>query len=273
MRRLNLLLVVGIAILSLGNAWAGPDDDGPKVTDPSIPLSYVGNDGSIAIGINSEGESEGKLTGVFARNDERAFIEQLWWDRSGAGGIQSDYNWLWGMTAQEAIKNPDQATVARFSFALDQNGEHDRKATLGFGIERQAFSIEGYIARGISVARNDGIGLQSDATTIDGTDEIGKFTQVETTTVETIFASKPFDSEVGLQVSHFFEPLSMRVHAGTSFQNGDGARSNTLSFGFDAPLGKTAWGVSGLAEHVSTSGGIGANDDDRFSLFLRYEFG
>jgi hypothetical protein len=273
MRRINGLLVAGIAMLSVAQAWAQQDDDIPKVTDPSIPLTYVGNDGSIAIGINSAGESEGKLTGIFARNEERAFIEQLWWDRTGAGGIQSDYNWLWGMTAQEAREHPDQATVARFSFAIDQNGEHDRKATLGFGIERRAFSIEGYIARGISGARNDGIGLQSDAATVAGADEIGTYTQVETTTVETVFASKPFDSEVGLQVSHFFEPLSMRVHAGANFRDGSGARSNTLSVGVDAPLGKTGWGVAALAEHVNSSGGINSNDDDRFSLFLRYEFG
>jgi hypothetical protein len=273
MRRINGLLVAGIASLSLAQAWAQQDDDIPKVTDPSIPMSYVGNNGSIAIGINSAGESEGKLTGIFARNEERAFIEQLWWDRTGAGGIQSDYNWLWGMTAQEARAHPDQATVARLSFAIDQNGEHDRKATLGFGIERRAFSVEAYVARGISGARNDGIGLQSDAATITGSDEIGTYTQVETTTVATVFASKPFDSEVGLQVSHFFEPLSMRVHGGANFRNGDGARSNTLSVGADAPLGKTAWGVTALAEHVNSSGGIDSSDDDRFSLFLRYEFG
>lgn len=273
MGRINRLLVAGIACLSLGQAWAKQDDGIPRVTDPSIPLSYVGNNGSIAIGINSEGESEGRLTGMFARNDERAFIEQLWWDRTGAGGIQSDYNWLWGMTAQQARENPDQATVARFSFAVDQNGEHDRKATLGFGIERRAFSIEGYVARGISGARTDGMDLQSSAAPISGADEIGSYTQIETTSVETVFASKPFNSEVGVQVSHFFEPLSMRVHGGASIQNGDGARSNILSVGVDAPLGKSGWGAAGLAEHVNNSGGIDARDEDRFSLFLRYEFG
>ena len=273
MRRINRVLVAGIACLSLGQAWAQQDDGVPRVTDPSIPLSYVGNNGSISIGVNSQGESEGKLTGVFARNDERAFIEQLWWDRSGAGGIQSDYNWLWGMSALEARQNPDQATVARFSFAVDQNGEHARKATVGFGIERRAFSIEGYVARGISGARTDRIDLVSSAASINGADELGSYTQMETTSVETVFASKPFNSEVGVQVSHFFEPLSMRVHGGASVQNGDGARSNTLSVGFDSPLGKSGWGVAALAEHVNNSGGIDAEDDDRFSIFLRYEFG
>ena len=273
MGRINGLLVAGIACLSLGQAWAQQDDGVPRVTDPSIPLSYVGNNGSIAIGVNSEGESEGRLTGMFARNDERAFIEQLWWDRTGAGGIQSDYNWLWGMTALEARENPDQATVARFSFAIDQNGEHDRKATLGFGIERRAFSLEGYVARGISGARTDGIDLHSTAAPISGADEVGSYTQTETTSVETVFASKPFSSEVGVQISHFFEPLSMRVHGGASIQNGDGARSNTLSVGVDAPLGKSGWGAAALAEHVNNSGGIDARDEDRFSFFVRYEFG
>lgn len=273
MRRINRLLVAGIAALSLTAAWGQQDDDMPKVTDPSVPLSYVGNNGSIAIGINSEGDSEGKLTAIFARSEERAFVEQVWWDRTGAGGIQSDYNWLWGMTALKAREQPDQTTVARLSFAIDQNGERDRKATLGFGIERRAFSIEGYVSRGVSGARNDGIGLQSDAQTIAGSDVLGTFTQVETTTVATVFASKPFESQVGLQVSHFFEPLSMRVHGGASFQDGDGARSNTLSVGIDAPLGKKGWGIGGLAEHVNSSGGIDSSDDDRFALFLRYEFG
>ncbi len=273
MWQVNRMLVAGIAMLAFSQAWAQQDDDVPKLTDPSIPLSYVGNNGSIAIGINSKGESEGRLTGVFARNDERAFIEQLWWDQSGAGGFQSDYNWLWGMTAQEARENPDQATVARFSFAIDQNGEHDRKATVGFGIDRRAFSIEGYVASGISGARNDGTDVLSDSTMVAGADELGSYTQVETTSVETVFARKPFSSEVGVQVSHFFEPLLMRVHGGASVQNGDGARSNTFSVGVDAPLGKSGWGAAALAEHVNNSGGIDARDDDRFSVFLRYEFG
>ena len=64
----------------------------------------------------------------------RAAVGQLWWDQSGAGGFQGDFNWLWGMDALYARTHPDEATVARLSFALDQNGEHDRKATVGFGI-------------------------------------------------------------------------------------------------------------------------------------------
>ncbi|MEO6689542.1 MAG: Ig-like domain-containing protein [Dokdonella sp.] len=252
----------------------GRSQDGvPSVTDPSIPLSYVGNDGSISLGINSEGETEGQLLGVFARNNERALVGQLWWDRNGAGGLQSDFNWLWGMTAIEARERPDDVTVARLSFALDQNAEHDRKATLGFGIERRDYSLEGYLARGISSARAGGSSLHNDIATVNGNDTIGSYTQVETTAVETLFASKPYGTEVGLQVSHVFEPLAMRVHGGASLQDGDGARANTFSLGLDTPLGTRGWGMSALGEHVSRHGGLDTQSDDRLSVFLRYEFG
>ena len=82
----------------------------------------------------------------------------------GAGGVQGDFNWLWGMSALEAREHPDQATVARLSFALDQNSDHDRKATVGFGIERRAFSIEAYLAGGITGARRSDTSVANDLT-------------------------------------------------------------------------------------------------------------
>src|SRR5579862_1002541 len=140
-------LVAALTVASAAPPWPSDQNTNgaPSVTDPSVPLSYVGNDASVSLGINEDGHSEGQLMGVFARNNERAAVGQLWWDQSGAGGFQGDFNWLWGMNALEAREHPDQATVARLSFAIDQNGDHDRKATVGFGIERRAFSIEAYL--------------------------------------------------------------------------------------------------------------------------------
>ncbi|MEO7433210.1 MAG: Ig-like domain-containing protein [Dokdonella sp.] len=274
MRRLIALLAAASFVAALSAQTMPPSTDGvPSVTDPSVPLNYVGNDGSVSLGINREGQTEGQLLGVFARNNERALVGQLWWDRTGAGGLQSDYNWLWGMTAQEARERPDAAMVARLSFAMDQNADHDRKATVGFGVERRDFSIEGYLAHGISSARTAGSALHSDATTVSGSDAIGNFDQIETTTVETLFSSKPYGGELGLQVSHVFEPLAMRVHGGASVQDGDGASANTVSIGLDTPLGTRGWGLSALGEHVSKHGGLDPGTDDRLSVFLRYEFG
>ena len=255
--------------------WPQNSDGTPSVTDPSIPLSYVGNDASVSIGVNAEGHTEGQLMGVFARDNTRATVAQLWWDRSGAGGMQTDFNWLWGMDALAAREHPDEVTVARLSFALDQNEDHDRKATLGFGIERREFSLEAYLSGGISGARRSDPTLANTEATIHGTDTIGDYTEVETTSTETIFDRQPYGAEIGVQASHFFESTATRLHGGVGYQDGKGgAHSNTLSVGVDTQLGVRGWGLSGLAEHVSKRGSLDNNmDDDRVAVFLRYEFG
>ena len=275
MRRCLVLLSAAAccAIASAQILPKDPNDDGvPSVADPSVPLTYVGGDGSVSIGVNREGQTEGQLLGVFARNNARAVVGQLWWDRAGAGGLQGDYNWLWGGDPIAAREHPERATVSRLSFAVDQNADHDRKATLGFGIERRDYSVEAWLARGISNARAAGHRLHDDLAQVGGSDDIGTYTQVETTTTDTLFESKPYGMEVGVQFGHVFEPLAMRVHGGASTADGDGARATTFSLGLDTPLGRRGWGLSALAEHVARSGGAGAGSDDRVSVFLRYEF-
>jgi hypothetical protein len=268
-------LIAALTVASAAPPWPDQNDGTPSVTNPSIPLSYVGNDASVSLGINEDGHSEGQLMGVFARNNERAAVGQLWWDQSGAGGFQGDFNWLWGMDALYARTHPDEATVARLSFALDQNGDHDRKATVGFGIERRAFSVEAYLAGGISGARRSDSSLANALQTINGVDDIGAYTQVITTTTESVFDRRPYGTEIGFQASHFFEATSMRLHGGFGYQDGSGgARANTFSLGVDTPLGTRGWGLSALAEHISKHGSLDGNpDDDRLSVFLRYEFG
>ena len=269
------LVRVGLLVPLLAAAQPWPSSDGnPSVTDPSIPLTYVGGDGSVSIGVNSEGETEGQLMGVFARSNLRAVIGQAWWDRSGAGGVQGDYNWLWGQDAQAAREHPDQVTVARLAFAVDQNAGHDRKATIGFGIERREFALEGYLAHGISSGRIADHSFDSSQTTLHGVDDIGSFTEVETTTIDTLFERRPYGREAGIALSHVFEPLALRLHGGASVQDGDGARANTLSLGIDTPLGTRGWGLSALAEHVRREGEfVTEGEDTRVSAYLRYEFG
>ena len=269
------LVSVCLLLPALLAAQPWPSSDGnPSVTDPSIPLTYVGGDGSVSIGVNREGETEGQLMGVFARSNLRAVIGQAWWDRSGAGGVQGDYNWLWGQDAQAAREHPDQVTVARLAFAVDQNAGHDRKATIGFGIERRDFALEGYLAHGISSGRIAGHSFDSTQTTLDGVDDIGSFTEVETTTIDTLFERRPYGREAGIALSHVFEPLALRLHGGASVQDGDGARADTLSLGIDTPLGTRGWGLSALAEHVRRDGDfVTRGDDTRVSAYLRYEFG
>ena len=270
----RLVWMLAACGITLASAQYPPQDPDriPSVTDPSIPLSYVGNDGSISLGVNAEGETEGQLRGVFARNDARAVVGQLWWDRAGAGGAQFDFNWLWGGDPIAAREHPDRATVSRLSFALDQNAQHARKATLGFGIERRDFSVEGWLAHGVGGARDAGRTLQDEVVRSSGRDELGDYTVSEITTIDTLFESKPFGIEMGLQFSHVFEPWATRVYGAGSTQDGDGARATTLSLGLDTPLGRNGWGLAARADHVQRSG-LAGGDDNRLAVFLRYEFG
>ena len=102
-------LVAALTVASAAPPWPDQNDGTPSVTNPSIPLSYVGNDASVSLGVNEDGHSEGQLMGVFARNNERAAVGQLWWDQSGAGGFQGDFNWLWGMDALNRSPDPADA--------------------------------------------------------------------------------------------------------------------------------------------------------------------
>src|SRR5690606_16803115 len=113
-------------------------------------------------------------------NDARAVVGQLWWDRAGAGGLQADFNWLWGMDPAQARLHPENAMVARPTFALDQNAAHDRKATVGFGIERREFALEGYLAHGTSGGRPAGSALLTDDVVVTGSDDVGDYSEVET---------------------------------------------------------------------------------------------
>src|SRR5690606_13135238 len=109
---------------------------------------------------------------------------------------------------------------------------------------------------------------------VTGSDDVGDYSEVETTTTELLFESRPYGTEIGVQASHVFEPLAMRLRGGASTQDGDGARANTFSIGLDTPLGTRGWALSAQAEQVRRQGGIDGDDDDlRLSAYLRYEFG
>ncbi|MFB9068826.1 cadherin-like domain-containing protein [Pseudofulvimonas gallinarii] len=276
MRRLFVACIaMATTIAAAAPPWSTDDDRTPKVTDPSVPITYVGGDGSISIGFNAEGETEGQLMGVFGRNDEHAVVGQLWWDRSGAGGVQGDYNWLWGATADEVREDPSKAAVARLSFAIVQNGDHNRKATLGFGIERPNYAVDAYLSRGFGGGRSAGSRFNDIARPVTGSDEIGAYTEMEITTIETLLATKAYDTEVGVQFSHVFDPLGMRVYGGAGLQDGDGAaRAAIYSIGLDSPLGRRGWAMTARAEHQRREGDFeDEHSDTRLSFFLRYQFG
>ena len=94
------------------------------------------NVASVSLGVNEDGRSEGQLMGVFARNNERATVGQLWWDESGAGGFQGDFNWLWGMDALYARTHPDEAKNIQVPCVIFDGRSEDFAEAVHLGEEK-----------------------------------------------------------------------------------------------------------------------------------------
>ncbi|MBS0555921.1 MAG: tandem-95 repeat protein [Proteobacteria bacterium] len=253
-----------------------PQDGTPSIeTASQLPLTYVGADDRVSIGIDKDGNTQGELMGVFARNGKHAVVAQLWWNHGGAGGFQADYNWLFGMTPDEARANPDKATVAKFSFGMNQDEFKNRQAALGLAIERKQFFLNAYLATKASSSRDIGSISGTTQSEQDGTDDTGNFTQTFLTTTTTQLLSHPYNYSAGVHGGHFSDALGARFNAGADYDSGNqGVHETRASIGIDKYIGTRGWSVSGLAEHARQKDPLlGDHGDNRWWLTLRYEFG
>jgi len=94
MKRRIVFALVFAAMVNpvLAQPSSGLPEDSP-LTTPSVPLTYVGGNGRVSIGIDQDGNNQGEAMRVFAADDgESALVAQLWWQNGGAGGLQLDYN-------------------------------------------------------------------------------------------------------------------------------------------------------------------------------------
>jgi hypothetical protein len=247
----------------------------PSLSTGTVPLTYTGGDSRVSVGVDQDGHSDGELLGVFGNNGEHAFVAQLWWGHAGAGGIQGDYNWLFGTTLEQARTDPDSITVAKLSFAIDQNAEKDRQANVGLSIERKEFFLNFFLSGKASGSRDAGAVSTQTQSMVNGTDTVGTFTQTQTDVATTLLQAQPYTYTAGVHGGHFSDALAARFNGGIDYAKGhDGASQTRVSVGIDKYLGTRGWSVSGVAEHAQNNDPLGiSSSDNRWWLFLRYEFG
>jgi hypothetical protein len=247
----------------------------PSLSTGTVPLTYTGADNRVSVGIDQDGHSQGELLGVFGNNGERAYVGQLWWGYGGAGGIQADYNWLFGTTLEQARRDPESITVAKLSFAIDQDANSNRQANVGFEYERKEFFLNFYLAGKISSPQNAGAVTTQTNTQTSGTDELGNYTQTNTNVTTTALQAQPYNYSVGVHGGHFSDPLTARFNGGLDYSKGkDGANEKRASVSVDKYIGVQGWSVSAMAEHAQTTDPLGkGSSDNRWWAFLRYEFG
>ena len=274
------LLAMSISTVLLSSVYAqqvqpDPNQPPPLSGNASIPMTYVGSDGRVSLGVNDKGDVQGEALGVFGDNGQRAWIGQFWLGQGGAGGIQVDHNWLWGKTRQDSIDAPDSVVVAKSFLAVDQNQWHDRKATLGIGAEKQDLFLTGYVMGALTGQRFVNSSTSSVVNNLSGSDGTGNYTQTQTITTLIDYFERPYNYGVGLRGGKYFDDGSLRLHGGLDYEKGHiGADQATLSLGADKYIADTGFSFSLLGEHLKKSGPFETDkSDDRGWLFVRYDFG
>ena len=114
----------------------------------ATPITYVGSGTRFGVGYDSKTKLRGEIYQIFNEDSASAWIGEGWvTDR--AGGLQLSYHWL----PESSLKDPG-AFVRKAFAAIDQNQQHDRKVSLGGGIESEQWFGNAYVSRGIT-GRND----------------------------------------------------------------------------------------------------------------------
>ncbi|MGH8172253.1 MAG: OmpA family protein, partial [Rhodanobacteraceae bacterium] len=273
MNRKLLPMAIGLALSSPGFAQAQtPEGGAPPPVDASIPVTYVGSNARVSLGIDNDGDVLGEILGIFGKTDEHAWLGQLWLGQGGAGGVQIDYHWLHGADATE---HPENAGIWKVFGAADQNQWKDRKVSLGLGWEKQDFTVDGYLMHAVTGSRLANSATSTSTTEISGTDENGPYTQTQTIETFTNFYEHPYDNGVGVRLGKYFDDPLIRVRGGLDYERGKhSADQFTLSLGIDKYFANTGFSLSLEGETLHKSGDFETDDSDtRGWLLLRYSFG
>jgi outer membrane protein OmpA-like peptidoglycan-associated protein len=269
------LLVAAIAAI-LAAPVAAQSTSPPPPVEGSVPLSWVGSDTRISLGVDDDGNVEGEAFHVFANDGDSSWIGQGWVGRSGAGGLKLDYHWLWGgRTREDAISAPDKVTVAKAFIAVDSNDEEDRKLSLGVGLERELFFLDAYVSQGLTDERLTDAFVDVETGTITGSQNGRPFTQTRTVTTTTRGFEQAYDHGVGLRAGRFFDDGLARLRGGLDYEWGDfDSDQFTVSAGIDKFFPGSPVSLSLEMEHYERDGDFVLDDSDtRGWLFLRWDLG
>ena len=268
---LALAMASPIALAQVGGNAA------PATSGGSVPISYVGSNARIGLGITDRGDFSGEFLAAFGSDGDSAFLLDGWLGQAGAAGVKLGYHWLWGgMSRQDSIVRPGEVTVAKVFVAVDQNPFDDRKLSAGFGLERERWFGNLYLSQGLTDERlTDQVSL-IERSTLTGTTVAGRpFTQQRTLTTITRSFVKAYDHGVGARFGRFFEGAQARATAGLDHEWGDfSSRQTTLSVGLEKFIPGSGHSFALTVEALQRRGDFVVDEsDNRAWLWWRYDFG
>lgn len=269
---LATLLIAAGAIAQTTTSTPPPSSAG------SVPITYVGSNARLGIGITNDADLAGEFQGVLPNAaGNAALIAEAWFESGGAGGVKLSRNWLWGgMTRDDATTRPDAITVAKAFVAVDQNVFDDRKASIGIGMERERWFGDVYLSAGLTDEREVASVTDITRTTLTGTTPAGRpFTRERTVTTITRGFEKAYEHGVGARVGRFFDDAQARLRGGLDYEWGDfDSHQTTASIGVEKFIPGSGHSFALELEALRRDGDFVRDESDtRAWLLWRYDFG
>ncbi len=273
MRKLPLLAgAIFSAACGLASAQQAADPQtGAQATNQGGQLTYVGSRAQLSLGYDSEFDLVGEVAGVLYETATDAWLASGWLGND-AGGAQLNYHWLVG---GEPNEDPDKLSVQKAFVAFDQNQQHDRKITAGWGMEKQNYFLGAYGAAGISGKRRVSQSVDTTTETRNVIDNGVPYQETWDITTVTSLYERPYDYGIGLRAGHFYEEPLLRVVTGLDFEWGK-ENSNQLTFmlGAEKFFRNSPHSIAVRGEVYKKSGNYDSEDTDaRILLLYTYHFG
>lgn len=271
MTRTTLSLALSLALLQPALA-----QEAPPAAEGQVPLSYVGSNARVSVGISDDLDASGELLFVFGEDGDSAWLAEAWFGQGGAGGIKFDYHWLWGgRTREDVLDDASGVRVAKAFVAVDQNPFDDRKATLGFGMEGEHGFVDAYLSHGISDERLADTDVLTSTRLLTGTEGGRPYQQLETTRLTTRTFFQAYDWGLGVRGGRHFEDSLWRLRGGLDYEIGDfDSHQATASVGLDKMFRGSPHSLSLELEALRKGGDFEVDrHDTRAWLLWRYDFG
>ncbi|MDP2371033.1 Ig-like domain-containing protein [Rhodoferax sp.] len=225
-------------------------------------LLYTGASDRVSVGIANGGHIQGEWLSVLREQADSAWLGEAWFSRS-AGGVQLNHH--------RQVDN----SVRKYFVAIDQNQAHDRKLTLGAGLEQAAWFGNVSVSHALTGRRlagqNSVTSVTQQAGAQDGRPFLDTLTRVSTTRV----FERAYDYGLGLRAGHYHGGSDLRLTAGVDLEWGRGdARQGNLSFAAEKFFVGTPHSIALQFDHYRKQGEAEVQrNDTRVLLSYRYSFG
>ena len=229
---------------------------------------YIGDAARVSIGVRNGGEVQGEIAGVLKEDADSAWLGEVWIAKSAGGGKLS-YHRL----ADDAVQ--------KYTVALDQNESNDRKATVGFGLEKEHWFGDVYVSRAVTGQRLLKETNTTTSTPVSGMDGERPFIDTISRVTTNRLFERAYENGVGFRVGHYYDEHALRLTGGADVEwgatNGGGdARQTSLSVTAEKFYAGTPHSVALQVAVLNRTGGIDTattSNETRAMVSYRYALG